>query len=118
LQSIFAASILTLSVENESQRLHTIPPSLMTTIDFPTFELELIPLTDLKDREEAVVHVADLEPSEREALAAMGLQKDCVLHLCQQGQPCIVQVEATRLGLSREVTERILVRRCNVCNEA
>jgi len=96
----------------------TIPPSLMTTIDFPTFELELIPLTDLKDREEAVVHVADLEPSEREALAAMGLQKDCVLHLCQQGQPCIVQVEATRLGLSREVTERILVRRCNVCNEA
>ena len=96
----------------------TIPPSLMTTIDFPTFELELIPLTDLKDREEAVVHVADLEPSEREALAAMGLQKDCVLHLCQQGQPCIVQVEATRLGLSREVTERILVRRCNVCIEA
>lgn len=96
----------------------TIPPSLMTTIDFPTLELDLIPLTDLKDREEAVVHVADLEPSEREALAAMGLQKDCILHLCQQGQPCIVQVEATRLGLSREVTERILVRRCSVCNEA
>ena len=90
----------------------------MTTIALPTLELELIPLTDLKDREEAVVHAADLELAERESLAAMGLQEDCTIHLCQQGQPCIVQVEATRLGLSKEVTERIMVRRCDVCNEA
>ena len=89
----------------------------MTTTIAPTLEQELIPLSDLKHREEAVVYVADLGQDEREALAAMGLHVDCTLQLCQQGQPCIVQVEATRLGLSREVTNRILVRRCGVCNE-
>ena len=88
----------------------------MTILELPT--LDLVRLSDLKDREEAVVHVAELERDEREALAAMGLQEDCTIRLCQQWQPCIVQVEATRLGLSREVTERILVRRCGVCNEA
>lgn len=90
----------------------------MTTTLTPTLELELVPLSDLNHREEAVVHVADFEQDEREALAAMGLQVDCTLQLCQQGQPCIVQVEATRLGLSKEVTSRILVRRCGVCNES
>ena len=90
----------------------------MTTLIAPTFEKELIRLSDLGFREEAVVHTADLEPEEREALAAMGLHENCTLHLCKQGQPCIVQVEATRLGLSREVTERILVRRCDQCNDS
>ncbi len=46
----------------------------------------------------------------------MGLHEEAAFEICQQGQPCIVQVEATRLGLSREVTERIMVRRCGVCN--
>ena len=84
-------------------------------LNAPTIEKDLIRLCDLGFREEAVVHYADLEQEEQEALAAMGLHEDCTLHLCKQGQPCIVQVEATRLGLSREVTERILVRRCGVC---
>ena len=87
----------------------------MKTLIAPTIEKDLVRLCDLGFREEAVVHYADLVQEEQEALAAMGLHEDCTLHLCKQGQPCIVQVEATRLGLSREVTERILVRRCSVC---
>ncbi|MDP7008794.1 MAG: FeoA family protein [Phycisphaerales bacterium] len=90
----------------------------MATIETQAIDQNVVPLSALQHQEEAVVHVAELEHDEREALAAMGLQEDCTLHLCQQGQPCIVQVEATRLGLSREVTERILVRRCTVCTEA
>ena len=90
----------------------------MSTLTTPTIEREYVPLSDLKDRENAVVYFTDLEHEEREALAAMGLREECTLHLCKQGQPCIVQIEATRLGLSREVTQRILVRRCGVCIEA
>ncbi len=79
-------------------------------------ENRCVPLSQLGEREKAVVHVTDLDDGEREALAAMGLHEEATFELCQQGQPCIIQVEATRLGLSREVTERIMVRRCGVCN--
>ena len=89
----------------------------MATLNSPIREQTLIPLSELGTSEEAVVHVADLEYEERISLAAMGLREDATFRLCQQGSPCIVQVEATRLGLSREVTERILVRRCEQCSD-
>ena len=90
----------------------------MATLTHPTIERELIPLSELGESEEAVVHITDLDIDERIALSAMGLHDDVTFQLCQQGQPCIVQVEATRLGLSRELTSRIMVRRCDACNEA
>mgnify|MGYP001975850051 CR=1 FL=1 len=90
----------------------------MATLTSPIREETLIPLSELKTSEEAVVHVANLEYEERISLAAMGLREDATFRLCQQGTPCIVQVEATRLGLSHEVTERILVRRCDQCNDS
>ena len=90
----------------------------MATLTQPTFERELIPLSELGEQEEAVVHITDLDVDERIALSAMGLHDEATFRLCQQGQPCIVQVEATRLGLSSELTSRILVQRCDVCNEA
>lgn len=86
------------------------------TLTSPTIEAECIPLTQLEERERAVVHVTDLNDDEREALSAMGLHEDASFVLCQQGQPCIIQVEATRLGLSSEITSRIMVRRGSVCN--
>ena len=89
----------------------------MATLTSPIRERTLIPLSELRTREEAVVHITDLEYEERISLAAMGLREDATFRLCQQGTPCIVQVEATRLGLSREVTERILVRRCEQCSD-
>ncbi len=90
----------------------------MTTLTRPTIERELIPLSELSEKEEAVVHITELDVEERSSLAAMGLHDDVTFQLCQQGQPCIIQVEATRLGLSKELTSRIMVRRCGVCNEA
>ena len=90
----------------------------MATLTSPIREETLIPLSELRTSEEAVVHIANLEYEERISLAAMGLREDATFRLCQQGTPCIVQVEATRLGLSREVTERILVRRCDQCNDS
>lgn len=88
------------------------------TLIAPTIEQELVPLSELEVKDEGIVFVADLEIDEQETLAAMGLHEEVSFRLCQQGQPCIIQVEATRLGLSREVTSRIMVRRCSVCNES
>ena len=90
----------------------------MTTLISPKHEYEVIPLSELRTNEEAVVHVADLEFDERIALAAMGLREEAAFRLCQQGSPCIIQIEATRLGLSQEVTQRIMVRRCGQCSES
>ena len=106
--------ILLFSVKNESQRQREAPT--MTTLVSPTVEHNLIPLCDLEERAEAVIQVTDLDDDEREMLAAMGLHEEATFRLCQQGQPCIIQIEATRLGLSREVTSRILVRRCDECS--
>ena len=83
----------------------------------PPIEQELVPLSELEVKDEGVVFVANLEIDEQATLAAMGLYEEASFRLCQQGQPCIIQVEATRLGLSQEVTSRIMVRRCSVCNE-
>jgi len=86
------------------------------TVISPTIEQHCIPLSQLGERETAVVHMTDLEAEERDALTALGLHADATFELCQQGQPCIIQVEATRLGLSKELTSRIMVRRCTVCH--
>ena len=86
------------------------------TLSSPPSQQEFIPLAQLSENEQAVVHMPGLEADEREALIAMGLHEEATVKLCQQGQPCIVQVEATRLGLSQEVAARILVRRCAACN--
>ncbi len=90
----------------------------MATLTQPTIEQECVPLSELSEREKGVIHLTELDFEERQALSAMGLHDDASFHLCQQGQPCIVQVEATRLGLSREITNKIMVRRCGVCHEA
>ena len=86
------------------------------TVETPTIELNPIPLSQLREREHAVMHVVDLNQDEGDALVALGMHDDAIFELCQQGQPCIIQIEATRLGLSRELTSRIMVRRCAVCN--
>jgi|TARA_Y100000031_G_scaffold120403_1_gene134434 Fe2+ transport system protein FeoA len=86
------------------------------TLVSPTIEHECIPLSQLGEREKAFVHMTELDADEQEALTAMGLHDEVPFELCQQGQPCIIQVEATRLGLSKEITSRIMVRRCGVCN--
>ena len=88
----------------------------MTTLIKPNLEQELIPLSELEVQSTAMILVADLEDDERAVLASMGLREDDIFRLCRQGSPCIIQVEATRLGLSQEVASRIMVRRCDECN--
>ena len=52
---------------------------------------------------------ADLARDECQLLHALGLTDRCLLQVCQPGDPCIVQVRATRIGISQRLAERILV---------
>ena len=58
-----------------------------------------VPLTTVPVGALATLHeVTDVES--RPVLRSLGLTDACVLRLCQVGDPCIVQVRSTRIGLS------------------
>lgn len=57
----------------------------------------------------ARMHVAHLTQQDCALLRALGLSDRCLLRVCKSGEPCIVQVRATRIGLSRELAKSILV---------
>jgi Fe2+ transport system protein FeoA len=57
----------------------------------------------------ARLHAAHLSAQDCALLRALGLTDECVLRICQAGEPCIVQVRTTRIGLSRAVADGILV---------
>jgi len=60
----------------------------------------------------AIVRLVRRDLAEGEAclLAAMGLTEGCRMTVRSAGDPCIVEVRATRIGLARSVAERLLVR--------
>ena len=68
-------------------------------------------LSDLRRGETARVHAADLDAETAGLLRAIGLTSASALRLCQAGNPCIVQVQATRIGLAESVAQRIFVLR-------
>ena len=51
----------------------------------------------------------ELGEAEARLLAAMGLHDGCRLIVRADGDPCIVEVRAARIGLAREVADRLLV---------
>jgi Fe2+ transport system protein FeoA len=57
----------------------------------------------------ARLHTATLTASDCALLRAIGLTDRCLLRVCKVGEPCIVQVRATRIGLSRSVADGIFV---------
>jgi Fe2+ transport system protein FeoA len=66
-------------------------------------------LSDLGPGQTARLHGADLNPHDCALLRAIGLTDRCLLRICKVGEPCIVQVRATRIGLSRSVADGIMV---------
>jgi len=70
-----------------------------------------IPLTQLRDGDRAKVTARDMCCEDCEYLNAMGLTDRCELRVCRVGEPCIVQIANTRLGLASSIAERILVSR-------
>jgi len=66
-------------------------------------------LSALRAGESARLHRRQLSEGENCLLAAMGLTEGCRLVVRSNGDPCIVEVRATRIGLARSVAERLLV---------
>ena len=67
-----------------------------------------VPLTTVPVGALATLHeVTDVES--RPVLRSLGLTDACVLRLCQVGDPCIVQVRSTRIGLSSAVARCLYV---------
>lgn len=66
-------------------------------------------LSTLSPGQMARLHGADLAPQDCALLRALGLTDRCVMRICKVGEPCIVQVRATRIGLARSVADGILV---------
>lgn len=71
---------------------------------------DLIPLTQVAVGRVARLHGRDLGRAEACLLAAMGLTEGSPLVVRADGDPCIVEVRATRIGLARRLAERMLVR--------
>jgi Fe2+ transport system protein FeoA len=68
----------------------------------------VVPLTAVPVGAVATLHeVRDAES--RPVLKSLGLTDACVLRLCKVGDPCIVQVRSTRIGLSSAVARCLFV---------
>jgi Fe2+ transport system protein FeoA len=50
-----------------------------------------------------------LTPQDCALLRALGLTDRCSLRICKVGEPCIVEVRSTRIGLSKSVAHGIFV---------
>ena len=70
---------------------------------------EPVDLTRLRVGEEARFHGTLLERADFELLEALGLTDDCRLRVCQAGDPWIVQVRSTRIGIADSLARSILV---------
>lgn len=68
-----------------------------------------VPLTTLAPGTRCTLHTTDVDRGCGDLLRALGLTDRCLLRLCKVGEPCIVQVRSTRIGLSRLVADAILV---------
>lgn len=75
----------------------------------PSKDTTPVPLSELSAGQHARLHAAHLAPHDCALLSALGLTDKCLLRVCKVGEPCIVQVHATRIGLSRAVAAGILV---------
>ena len=68
-----------------------------------------VPLSDLAAGRIVRLHNADLSPQDCALLRALGMTDHCMLRICKVGEPCIVQIQSTRIGLSRAVADGIMV---------
>ena len=66
-------------------------------------------LCDLQEGAVARFHEARLDDDACHELRSLGLTRFSLIRLCKAGEPCIVQVRSTRIGLARSVACAIFV---------
>lgn len=70
---------------------------------------EVVPLAEMQAGRWGRLHATRLRPEDSQLLHAMGLTGSSDIRVCKTGEPCIVQVHATRLALSAALARRILI---------
>ena len=78
------------------------PPTILPAVS------PAVPLTSVREGAVATLHEVR-DTASRGVLRSLGLTDACVLTLCKVGDPCIVQVRATRIGLSSSVARCLYV---------
>jgi Fe2+ transport system protein FeoA len=66
-------------------------------------------LSELPVGATARVHGAELDADSRARLRGLGLTDNSVLRVCKQGEPCVVQVRTTRIGMSGRIARHVVV---------
>ena len=75
----------------------------------PSPGLAPIHLTELTAGVEARLHAVQLGDEDFALLEALGMTRSCRFRVCKAGDPWIVQVRETRIGLADSVATRLLV---------
>jgi Fe2+ transport system protein FeoA len=70
----------------------------------------IVHLTDLDTGATARLLHVDVDPESRSLLRGLGLTEGSTLRVCQRGEPCIIQVRSTRIGISSRVARHVVVR--------
>ena len=66
-------------------------------------------LSELRPGMRARLHHTRLDTGTRSLLRSLGLTDDARIHVCLSGDPCVIEVRGTRLGISNAVARCILV---------
>jgi Fe2+ transport system protein FeoA len=66
-------------------------------------------LSELKVGDVARIVEAAIDPEDQSLLQALGLTDNSRLRVCKRGEPCVVQVRATRIGISSRIARHITV---------
>ncbi len=69
----------------------------------------LVPLTSLALGARGSLRLAELESSDSALLAALGLSLGSRFRVCKRGEPWILQVRSTRIGLAQRIASHLLV---------
>jgi len=80
-------------------------------VDSPALPPGTLRLTDLQVGATARLHDAQVDVESRSQLRALGLTDKSVFRVCKQGEPCVVQVRATRVGISSRIAQHVIVTR-------
>lgn len=71
-----------------------------------------MPLHQFTRGARAIIGLNNLETGDHAMLRAMGLYEGSEVTICHAGHNCIVQIESTRLGISRQLAQKILAIPC------
>lgn len=75
----------------------------------PLSEVAPVQLTELAAGAAGQLHASHLADEDFALLEALGMSRSCRLRVCKVGDPWIVQIRETRIGLAASVARQILV---------